>query len=301
MRLRAQPRRAAAASALRSREAGGENSALAVLSETGARPPPQVHPSAPALRRAAQQLFVTVVNAALARKGSAVVALSGGSAGESLAGLSTSTAVDWSRVHVFLADERCLPAGHADCNATALRAGALAGAPPATLHTLPTGAPADAAAAYEAALTALPAAVLPRSADGLPVFDLVVLGVGPDGHVASLFANRTVLAPTPRSYLPVTDSPKPPAARVTLSLSAINAAATVVVLASSAAKAEVVQRALEVQALPGALPAQSVRPAPPGELVWLLDVDSASALSTAEWAKPSRWPRSEVPAPPAAA
>lgn len=262
-----------------------------------------MHPSAPALRRAAQQLFVDVVRAAVARKGCAVVALSGGSLADALSGLASSTAVDWPRVHLFLADERCVPLDHPDCNASALRAAFLdaAGAPPGTLRALPAaaaaGPPAAAAEAYEAELAALPPSALPRDAEGLPVFDLVLLGLGPDGHTASLFPNRPQLAPSRRAYLPVSDSPKPPAARVTLSLSALNAAACVAFVASSAAKAEVVQRALEVQALPGALPAQSVRPA--GELLWLLDAEAASALRSGQWGDRSKWPRSDIPPPPA--
>jgi 6-phosphogluconolactonase len=87
---------------------------------------------------------------------------------------------------------------------------------------------------------------------------------------------------------------------VTLSLPVLNAAARVAFVAAGPGKAEVVQRALECQALPGALPAQLVRPAPPGELRWLLDTAAAAQLRTADWAKPNQWPRSEVPAAPKA-
>ena len=227
-----------------------------------------------------------------------MVALSGGSAATLLAplpALAAASTVDWSQVHFFLADERCVSADDPQCNATAL----LPSLPPrAQLHRLRLTSPASAAAsAYEAELLALPSSLLPRAASGLPVFDLVVLGVGPDGHTASLFPNRSQLAATTQAYLPVTDSPKPPSSRVTLSLSALNAAARVAVLAIGADKAEVVQRALEVQALPGALPVQAVRP---GEMRWLVDGAAAAELRTGEWAAPGAWPRSEVPAPPKA-
>ena len=260
----------------------------------------QVHPSASALNAAAVQLVCEVARAEIARKGAAVVALSGGSAASALAGLaSASPPLDWARVHLFLVDERCVPAGDAACNASTLRSTFLEACGPAAasaLHALadPTGPPAASAAAYAQQLLSLPPAALPRTADGLPIFDLVVLGMGPDTHTASLFANRPQMSASTQAYLPVLDSPKPPAQRVTLSLSAINAARRVAFLVSGAEKAEAVQRVLEVQALPGACPAQAVRPAA-GELTWMLDAESASALSVGDWEKPARWPRSEFP------
>jgi 6-phosphogluconolactonase len=262
----------------------------------------QVHASAGAVAEAAVRLFVDVTSAAVARKGAAVVALSGGSLPSQLSALA-SARVDWSKLHVFLADERCVPLSSPDSNLRALKAAFLDAVPipPANVHGISGAATPDAEAdAYEAAINALPAAALPRTAAGVPVFDLILLGVGPDGHTASLFPNRAGIAVTGRSVLAVTDSPKPPAARITLLLPVLNAAATVAFVAAGAAKAEVVQRVLECQALPGSLPAQLVRPAPPGELRWLLDAPAAAQLRTADWAKPAKWPRSEVPAPPKA-
>jgi hypothetical protein len=84
-------------------------------------------------------------------------------------------------------------------------------------------------------------------ADGEPVFDLIVLGVGPDGHVASLFPNRPELAATGSWVLPVSGSPKPPPERISLALHVINAAKEVMVIALGEGKAEIVQRALEVR------------------------------------------------------
>jgi hypothetical protein len=87
----------------------------------------------------------------------------------------------------------------------------------------------------------------PPDAGGDPVFDLVVLGVGPDGHVASLFPNRPELAVTEGWVLPISASPKPPPERITLTLPVINAAKEVMVIALGEGKAEIVQRALEVR------------------------------------------------------
>jgi 6-phosphogluconolactonase len=262
----------------------------------------QVHPSAAALGAAAVRLFCDVAGAAIARKGGAVVALSGGSLPGLLAGLA-SAQLDWAKVHVFLADERCVAASDPECSMSALKAAFLSAVPipAANVHGLNGSSDAQAEAdAYQAALLALPAALLPRSAAGIPALDLVLLGVGPDGHTASLFPNRAALAVADRAVLAVTDSPKPPAARVSLSLPTLNAAGVVAFFAAGPAKAEVVQRVLECQALPGALPAQLVRPAPPGELRWCLDAQAAAQLRTADWANPNKWPRSEVPAAPKA-
>lgn len=91
--------------------------------------------------------------------------------------------------------------------------------------------------------------------------------------------------------LPVSNSPKPPAERITLSLPVINAGKEVVFVALGESKAEVVQRVLEVQALPGSLPSQLVRPKV-GRLKWLLDVQSAQFLDIASWGESKRFPRS---------
>jgi 6-phosphogluconolactonase/glucosamine-6-phosphate isomerase/deaminase len=87
----------------------------------------------------------------------------------------------------------------------------------------------------------------PPDADRNPIFDLIALGIGPDGHVASLFPNRPELAVADgRWILPVADSPKPPPERITFSLPVINAAKEVLVIALGEGKAEIVHRALEV-------------------------------------------------------
>lgn len=274
-----------------------------------------MHPTAEGVSAAAASKLYAILSAAVARKGAAVVALSGGSAAAALSSLPAACAgLDWSRVHVFLADERLVAPGDPESNATALRASFAdaVGLPPSQLYEVPRGAaiPDAAAAAYEALLDSLPAGALERTGPeggatpgGLPAFDAVVLGVGPDGHTASLFPNSAAMtAPPadggrPRAFAGVRRAPKPPADRVTLTPAALNAARHVLFLATGAAKAEVVQRVLEVQALPGALPAQSVRPQQ-GDVTWLLDAAAAKALRPREWDAPAAWPRSAVPAAP---
>jgi len=264
----------------------------------------QVYDTAEALSAGTAALFAQVARAAIARKGAACIALSGGSLPKRLAGLAQAAGaqLDWSKVHIFLADERMVPPTDSEYNARVLRTAFLDAVPcPASnVHEVNTsaGSPQDAATQYEASILGLSADMLPRNGDGQPVFDLILLGVGPDGHTASLFPNRLTLKPTQRVVLPVDNSPKPPPKRVTLSLSCINAAANVAFVADGASKAEVVQRCLEVQVLPGALPAQMVRVAAPGEVRWLLDTSAAGSLASSDWANPSKFPRSEVPAPP---
>jgi len=164
------------------------------------------------------------------------------------------------------------------------------GIPSSRIHTIPDGAPNvdEAAAAYEASLRALPASVLPRGASGLPVFDLILLGVGPDGHVASLFPGLPAVEVEGGStwVLPVPDAPKPPPGRVTLSLPAINAADMTVIVAMGAGKQGIVARALQGLARGAArggaplLPCQRVGGAAGAR--WLLDEAAAALLAGGE-------------------
>ncbi len=147
-----------------------------------------------------------------------------------------------------------------------------------------------AARSYEGRLISLPSTILPRNQANFPIFDLILLGIGPDGHVASLFPNTSQTATTTGWVLPVTNSPKPPPERITMTMPVINAGKEVWLVALGEGKAEIVQRALEVQALPGALPAQLVRPAA-SPLKWVLDVASAQHLDITEWDNSKAFPR----------
>jgi 6-phosphogluconolactonase len=235
--------------------------------------------------------------AAIKARGAFTLVLSGGSALTTLGALAD-VDIDWSKVWVFFADERNVPHSSADSNyAGAVEA--LLGrvsVPPQQVFAIKEGLTVQQAATeYAGRLLGLSADVLPRNADGLPVFDVVALGVGPDGHVASLFPNRPELADNAGNgawVLPVTDSPKPPPERITLTLPVINAAAEVLIIALGEAKAEIVQRVLEVQALPGALPAQLVRPKE-GRARFVLDALAAQELNVGEWDSSKDFPRNK--------
>lgn len=179
---------------------------------------------------------------------------------------------DWSDVHLWLGDERLVPAGDPLANIHAIRRDLVlpAAIPADQVHPVVTGLSADAAAAdYErqirAALPAPPGRATPR-------FSLVLLGLGEDGHVASLFPGGAGLA-TDRVCVGVTDAPKPPARRISLSLGAINAAARRLVIATGAAKTEPLARALS-----GAEPASPAALLAPVDTVVIVDADAARLL-----------------------
>jgi len=203
---------------------------------------------------------------------------------------------DFSRWHVFYVDERNVAHDSPDSNHGAAKKAFLteAGIPDSQVHAILEGADATTAArAYEGKMMNLPANVLPKDGSGFPVLDMILLGVGPDGHVASLFPNKAATAATDGWVLPVTNSPKPPSERITMTMPVINAAKEVLVVACGKGKAEVIQRALEVQSLPGALPVQLVRPAA-GKLRYLLDLEACSEINPELWDSAKAFPRSDI-------
>ncbi|GBF94076.1 6-phosphogluconolactonase [Raphidocelis subcapitata] len=241
------------------------------------------------------KLIAASAAAAIAAKGSFTLVLSGGSVLNTLSALAEVKGVDWSKWWVAFVDERNVDHASPDSNYKGAVEALLGRVPIPKEQVLAIreGLPVQQAATeYEGRLLGLPAGVLPRDDEGLPVFDLIVLGIGPDGHVASLFPNRPELAATGPWVLPVSASPKPPPERITFSLPVINAAKEVMVVALGESKSEIVQRVLEVQALPGALPAQLVRPKA-GRARWVLDALAAQELNIGEWENLKDFPRNK--------
>ncbi|KAK9810199.1 hypothetical protein WJX72_006525 [[Myrmecia] bisecta] len=231
---------------------------------------------------------------AIKEKGSFTLVLSGGSLFKALTPLVGQQGVDFSKWHVLFVDERNVPHSSADSNYKGAYDTFLGKVPipKEQIYAIAEGLPVEAAATeYAGQMLRMDPIVLPRNASGLPVLDLILLGIGPDGHVASLFPNHKELAVKDSWVLSVNNSPKPPPERITMSLPVINAAKAIDVVAFGAGKAEVVQRILEVQSLPGALPAQLVRPEE-GKLRWLLDAESSSRLSIMQWQDSKAFPRS---------
>ncbi|WBB60056.1 6-phosphogluconolactonase [Streptomyces sp. WMMC500] len=232
---------------------------------------------------AAARLITKLVDAQSAR-GTASVVLTGGRNGNgllaALAAAPARDAVDWSRLDLWWGDERFLPPGDPDRNATQARAALLDAVPldPARVHEMPAaqaefGADADAAAAAYA--RELAAAARPEDHGPVPAFDVLLLGVGPDTHVASLFPELPAVRETERTVVGVHGAPKPPPTRISLTLPAIRAAREVWLLAAGEDKARAAAMALsgagEIQA-PAAGATGRTR------TLWLLDRPAAALL-----------------------
>lgn len=164
-----------------------------------------------------------LIGAALAARGVAHVALNGGSTPRPVYERLPGLVEDWSAVHVWFGDERCVPPGDEESNYRLASETLIAGAalPPEHVHRMRGElGPQDGARAYAAEL----AEHLELDDAGIPVLDAVHLGMGPDGHTASLFPEHPALAVTGWATVGVEDSPKPPPERISLSLAALNAA-----------------------------------------------------------------------------
>lgn len=241
-----------------------------------ARPPVVVHPDKQAVADAGAARLVTALLDAQAEGRQPHVVLTGGSLGSaiiaSLLELPAHTAVDWSAVSIWWGDERYLPAGDPDRNDTQNDEAGLTrlGLDPSRVHRV---AGPDTSESAEASAEAYAAAVREQ---GQGAFDVVLLGVGPDAHVASLFPGH----PAQRSTgvaVAVHDSPKPPPDRVSLTFECLSRAERVWFLVAGADKAHAV-----AVSVAGADPAQSSAAQVHGirETLWLVDADSASDLPT---------------------
>jgi 6-phosphogluconolactonase len=181
----------------------------------------------------------------------------------------------WDKTHVFLADERFVPVTDADSNNRMIRETLLDAVdiPSSNFHAVPTGLPdaESAAKKYEEKLISF----FGLRDDGLPVFDLILLGLGPDGHTASLFPGSSALQEKRR----LVDSAVLGDARhdrITLTFPVINSARNVLFLVTGKEKAEALREVAEERN--AALPASSVAPGR-GRLLFLADQDAASLLS----------------------
>ena len=201
------------------------------------------------------------------------MALTGGSAASTLYPVLAQAKLDWDKVHVFFGDERCVPAGDADSNYKLAHETLLSRVPlrAAHIHRMRgEDPPADAALAYQKILVDVTGGSL----------DVVHLGVGPDGHVCSLFPGHALLDEPAgqdggRLVASLTDSPKPPPARVTLTLAALAQARALWFLVAGINKAEAVRAALmdPASALPAARASRAC-----STVRWLLDVEAARLI-----------------------
>ncbi len=217
-------------------------------------------------------LFESDGQGALAARGFFAVALSGGSVATTFFPRLAHLPFDWSRTEIFWADERAVPTSDPESNYGLARRLWLepAKVPAQRAHRMEADAQdlERAAAAYRGELV--------RVLGVPPRLDLVLLGVGQDGHVCSLFPGHPLLLEEGHWVTPVLDAPKPPPRRLTLTLPLLAAAGRVVLAAQGRAKARVLCEALERpdSPLPVALVARRAR-----RVVFLLDPEAASALS----------------------
>jgi 6-phosphogluconolactonase len=247
----------------------------------------KVYPDAWRLAHAAADHIVLLAGEAIASHGRFAVALAGGSTPKAayalLATDEYATRVDWSRVHIFWGDERCVPPDHPDSNYRMAREALLDHVPlPAeNVHRMRGELePGQAAREYEAVLRTF---FSPSGADGeaqgetlFPSFDLILLGMGDDGHTASLFPGTVAIHEQTR-WVVAQRVEKLEAWRITLTPVVINAAANVTFVVSGAGKAERLRQVLNGPRQPDVLPAQVVDP-DSGRLYWLVDGSAASSL-----------------------
>jgi 6-phosphogluconolactonase len=243
-----------------------------------------VHRDASLLAESAAARLVTRLVDVQAARGHAHVVFTGGRVGTAtlaaLANAPARDAIDWSGLDVWWGDERFLPEGDPERNVTQAREVLLDAVPidPGRVHAMPASAAAfgdDVDAAARAYGQQLAAAARPQDHCDVPAFDVLMLGVGPDGHIASLFPSHPAMDESERSVIGVRGAPKPPPTRVSLTLRAINAAREVWLLAAGAEKAAAVCRALSPA---GEVAVPAAGAAGRGRTLWLLDRAAASQL-----------------------
>lgn len=229
----------------------------------------------------AARRFVSLAQGELEDRAEWHVAVSGGSVATAvvpaIVEAGNAAELDWSRLHVWFADERFLERGDPERNATPIAAALRSahGFAPEHLHAaLASDEGADLAGAADAYAHEL-ATMLPAGDDGMPRLDLVLLGAGPDGHTASLFPGRAGHEEERAAVIAVDDSPKPPPERVSLSLAAIRAADRVWAVVTGSGKADAVALAVRSDDA-----AESPLGAAAGRLetLLLLDEDAAAQL-----------------------
>ncbi len=220
-------------------------------------------------------LWNSMAAEAIARKGQFTAALSGGRTPRDFFLLLSHSheAELWNGTHIFLVDERCVPLDSPDSNYGLIRSSLLSRVPVPTqnVHPVPVDPddPAASARRYEEELKYF----FRLSPGTLPVFDLIHLGMGADGHTASLFPGAAILAETARLAVEVLPGGNR-LNRVTLTLPVINNAENVIMLATGKEKANIVKRVIEEQ--DESLPAAQVKPK--GKLWYVLDGEAASEM-----------------------
>lgn len=216
-------------------------------------------------------------------RGYFTVVLSGGTMIQSLRKLLEPPhvdSIDWSKWYVFWVDERVVPKTHADSNYKLAYDGFLSKVTIPNDHVIAindTLSPEGAAEDYELQIRELVKRnITETSASGFPKFDLMLLGMGPDGHVASLFPKHPLLKEKEKWVTFIKDSPKPPPQRITFTFPVINSSAFIALVVTGTGEVDAVHKALSNDQDSDKLPVELVKPEV--ELKWFLDKDAASKL-----------------------
>ncbi|HEY0764209.1 MAG TPA: 6-phosphogluconolactonase [Pyrinomonadaceae bacterium] len=230
----------------------------------------KIFPNSKDLARGAAEHFVACSREAVAHRGSFTVALSGGSTPKALFELladpneSFRNQIAWPNIQFFWSDERHVPPDHPDSNYRMANEALLSHVPitPNNVHRVPSENPnaAEAASEYEQTL-------IRTTQQTLPQLDLILLGLGPDGHTASIFPGSEVLHETNR-LVAAPWVEKFHSYRITMTLPLLNNGASIVFLVSGSEKAEIVK---EIFSTADKYPAQAIKPTH-GELLWMLDL-----------------------------
>jgi 6-phosphogluconolactonase len=243
----------------------------------------KIFPDPGFLAQAALEMFIERAGQSIADHGAFRVVLSGGSTPQALYKLLASEPfserVDWARVHVFWGDERCVPPDHPDSNYLKASQALLEHVPvrKENIHRIPAeNRPEQAAAAYEETLLAYFSSLLDEEQRSAARFDLVLLGMGEDGHTASLFPGTAAVHETVR-WVVAHYVDKLAAWRVTLTPAILNRAAAIVFLVAGEGKREALEHVLYGAEQPDRYPAQVIRPIS-GTLTWMVDEAAASLL-----------------------
>ncbi len=225
--------------------------------------------------------FMEMTCRAIEKRGHALVVLSGGSTPQGLFELLRQppfvNEIAWQQMHIFWADERCVPADDPQSNYGQALQQLLTHVeiPPENIHPINGSLePAEAARQYERELRRFA-----HPGQQFPVFDWVLLGMGADGHTASLFPGQPEPADPMRLAFAVTAQYEGrPASRVSLTSSVINHALRIAFLVTGASKADALKKVLQGEQLPLQLPAQRIQPTG-GVVTWFIDQAAASQLS----------------------
>lgn len=233
------------------------------------------------LAKAAAHCCAAIIRAAVTERGQAAVALAGGSTPQhtycELAAGSSEQPLAWDRIHIFWGDERCVPPDHPDSNYRMARETLLdrVPLPAANIHRIyGEGEPQQAAEKYNSELQ--------EFFRGRPAgFDLVLLGLGEDGHTASLFPSTTSVKRAARGrpdrWAAAAYIDRLAAWRISLTPTLLNNAVNIIFLVAGSAKAEILRRVRHGPYNPEALPAQLIRPRQ-GRLIWMVDEAAARLL-----------------------